>query len=68
MRDGDVIGNGHGGAADDFTRDVELLVTRQDDDGNSFDYVEGFAFVNSDNPVDGHPLVPLDPQETVSNC
>lgn len=49
---------------DDFTRDAELLVTRQDDGGDSFDYVEGFAFINSDNPADGRPSVPLDPQET----
>ena len=49
---------------DDFTRDAELLVTRQDDGGDSFDYVEGFAFVNSNNPADGRPSVPLDPQET----
>ncbi|PQP99267.1 cytokinin dehydrogenase 7 isoform X1 [Prunus yedoensis var. nudiflora] len=44
---------------EDFTRDAELLVTRQDED-DSFDYVEGFAFVNSDNPADGRPSVPLD--------
>ncbi|KAM0968060.1 hypothetical protein ACFX13_016790 [Malus domestica] len=49
---------------DDFTREAELLVTRQDHGGDSFDYVEGFAFVNSDNPADGRPSVPLDPQET----
>ncbi|GMQ02407.1 hypothetical protein CsSME_00048648 [Camellia sinensis var. sinensis] len=44
---------------DDFARDAEILVTRAD--GQSFDYVEGFAFVNSDDPVNGWPSVPLDP-------
>lgn len=43
---------------DDFTRDAEFLVTRPD--GESFDYVEGFVFVNSDDPVNGWPSVPLD--------
>ncbi|KAM1074905.1 hypothetical protein ACFX1X_020098 [Malus domestica] len=33
---------------DDFTQDAELLVTQQDDDGDLFNFVEGFAFVNSD--------------------
>lgn len=47
---------------EDFTRDAELLVTRQDEE-DSFDYVEGFAFVNSDNPADGRPSVPLDPDQ-----
>ncbi|KAH6826301.1 cytokinin oxidase 7 [Perilla frutescens var. hirtella] len=42
----------------DFTRDAESLVTRAD--GDSFDYVEGFVFVNSDDPVNGWPSVPLD--------
>ncbi|XP_057799732.1 cytokinin dehydrogenase 7 [Salvia miltiorrhiza] len=42
----------------DFTRDAESLVTRPD--GDSFDYVEGFVFVNSDDPVNGWPSVPLD--------
>lgn len=44
---------------DEFTRDAEYLVTRQDE-GESFDYVEGFVFVNSDDPVNGWPSVPLD--------
>ncbi|KAF3446107.1 hypothetical protein FNV43_RR11286 [Rhamnella rubrinervis] len=43
---------------EDFTRDAEFLVTQKD--GDSFDYVEGFAFVNSDNPLTGRPTVPLD--------
>lgn len=42
----------------DFTRDAELLVTRPG--GDSFDYVEGFVFVNSDDPVNGWPSVMLD--------
>ncbi|VFQ60772.1 unnamed protein product [Cuscuta campestris] len=41
---------------DEFTRDAESLVTR----GSSFDYVEGFVFVNSDDPVNGWPSVPMD--------
>ncbi|KAK8952213.1 Cytokinin dehydrogenase 11 [Platanthera zijinensis] len=47
----------------DFSRyktDAESLVRREGPD--SFDYVEGFAFVNSDNPVDGYGSVPLDPE------
>ncbi|KAK9273752.1 hypothetical protein L1049_018562 [Liquidambar formosana] len=43
---------------DEFTRAAEFLVTRAEDD--SFDYIEGFAFVNSDDPVNGWPSVPLD--------
>ena len=46
---------------EDFTRDAEFLVTQKD--GDSFDYVEGFAFVNSDNPLTGRPTVPLDPDQ-----
>ncbi|XP_019197064.1 PREDICTED: cytokinin dehydrogenase 7-like [Ipomoea nil] len=42
----------------DFTLDAESLVTRD----NSFDYVEGFVFVNSDDPVNGWPSVLFDPQ------
>lgn len=44
---------------EDFTRDAEWLVTRPD--GMSFDYVEGFVFVNNDDPVNGWSSVPLDP-------
>ncbi|KAF2285040.1 hypothetical protein GH714_037518 [Hevea brasiliensis] len=44
---------------EDFTRDAEWLVTLPE--GASFDYVEGFAFVNSNDPVNGWPSVPLDP-------
>ncbi|KAL3500853.1 hypothetical protein ACH5RR_039946 [Cinchona calisaya] len=43
----------------EFTRDAEFLVTREE--GESFDYVEGFVFVNSDDPVNGWPSIQLDP-------
>lgn len=46
---------------EDFTRDAELLVTRKE--GDMFDYVEGFAFINSDDPLTGRPSVPLDPNQ-----
>lgn len=45
----------------EFARDAESLVTRPD--GDTFDYIEGFAFVNSDDPVNGWPTVPLDPEQ-----
>jgi len=41
---------------DEFTHDAELLITSQE----SFDYVEGFVFVNSDDPVNGWLSVLLD--------
>ncbi|GJN03706.1 hypothetical protein PR202_ga21181 [Eleusine coracana subsp. coracana] len=41
----------------DYTADAEWLVTRPAD--AAFDYVEGFAFVNSDDPVNGWPMVPF---------
>lgn len=41
----------------DYTADAEWLVTRPAD--AAFDYVEGFAFVNSDDPVNGWPSVPI---------
>ncbi|KAL9249458.1 Cytokinin dehydrogenase 7-like protein [Drosera capensis] len=47
------------GIFDEFTRDAEFLVTRPEN-SPSFDYVEGFVFVNSDDPVNGWPSVPLD--------
>ncbi|KAF5748359.1 cytokinin oxidase family protein [Tripterygium wilfordii] len=46
---------------DDFTRDSEWLVSLPE--GDSFDYVEGFVFVNSDDPVDGWPSVKLDAKQ-----
>ncbi|KAJ9550660.1 LOW QUALITY PROTEIN: hypothetical protein OSB04_014705 [Centaurea solstitialis] len=46
---------------DEFTEDAESLITRPE--GDSFDYVEGFVFVNSDDPVNGWPSVVLDPTE-----
>ncbi|KAK9076866.1 hypothetical protein SSX86_005200 [Deinandra increscens subsp. villosa] len=45
----------------EFTRDAESLTTRPE--GESFDYVEGFVFVNSDDPVNGWPSVLLDPDQ-----
>ncbi|XVE70843.1 hypothetical protein DITRI_Ditri10aG0102900 [Diplodiscus trichospermus] len=44
---------------EEFTRDAEFLVTQKE--GESFDYVEGFVFSNNDDPVNGWPSVPLDP-------
>ncbi|KAG1334277.1 cytokinin dehydrogenase 11 [Cocos nucifera] len=44
---------------EDYSRDAEWLVTRADPD--ACDYVEGFAFVNSDDPADGWSSVPLSP-------
>jgi hypothetical protein len=41
----------------EYTADAEWLVTRPPD--AAFDYVEGFAFVNSDDPVNGWPSVPI---------
>ena len=41
----------------DYKQDAESLVTRPEPD--AFDYVEGFAFVNSDDPVNGYGSVPL---------
>ncbi|CAI9095929.1 OLC1v1031967C1 [Oldenlandia corymbosa var. corymbosa] len=44
----------------EFARDAEFLVSLEKE-GDSFDYVEGFMFVNSDDPVNGWPSVQLDP-------
>ncbi|KAI3933842.1 hypothetical protein MKX01_028168 [Papaver californicum] len=46
---------------DEFTNDAELLITRTECD--SFDYIEGFVFVNSDDPVNGWSSVPLSPNK-----
>ncbi|XP_058108575.1 cytokinin dehydrogenase 7 isoform X2 [Magnolia sinica] len=46
------------GDFEEFASDAEFLVTRNECD--SFDYVEGFAFVNSDDPVNGWDSVSLD--------
>lgn len=48
---------------DEFTEDMEWLVTQPEKGGVSFDYVEGFAFVNSDDPVNGCDSVPLHPEQ-----
>lgn len=47
---------------DEFTRDAELLVNLKEK-SESFDYVEGFVFVNSDDTVNGWPSVTLDPAQ-----
>lgn len=44
---------------EEFTQDAEFLVSQPGEE--SFDYVEGFVFVNSDDPVNGWPSVTLDP-------
>ncbi|CAL0322681.1 unnamed protein product [Lupinus luteus] len=43
---------------EDYIRDAEWLVTLGEGDG--FDYVEGFVFVNSDDPCNGWSTVPMD--------
>ncbi|XP_043707726.1 cytokinin dehydrogenase 7-like isoform X3 [Telopea speciosissima] len=43
---------------EEFARDAEFLVS-QEREGESFDYVEGYAFVNNDDPFNGWPTVPL---------
>lgn len=47
---------------DEFTQDTEFLVTQPEGD-DSFDYVEGFVFTNSDDPVNGWQSVPLIPNQ-----
>ncbi|XP_008784471.2 cytokinin dehydrogenase 11-like [Phoenix dactylifera] len=44
---------------EEYSRDAEWLVTRPEP--AAFDYVEGFAFVNSADSVNGWPSVPLSP-------
>ncbi|XP_055819273.1 cytokinin dehydrogenase 7-like isoform X2 [Solanum dulcamara] len=44
----------------EFTHDAELLITSQE----SFNYVEGFVFVNSDDPITGWPSVPLNSNQS----
>ncbi|XP_077236330.1 cytokinin oxidase 7 [Tasmannia lanceolata] len=52
---------------EEFSGDAEFMVSRGE--GNSFDYVEGFAFVNSDDPVNGWDSVPLDSDQRFNpNC
>lgn len=46
----------------EFSRDAESLITRDErGECESFDYLEGFVFANSNDPVNGWPSVPLDP-------
>ncbi|CAO2191715.1 unnamed protein product [Urochloa humidicola] len=42
---------------EEYTADAEWLVTRPAEE--AFDYVEGFAFVNGDDPVNGWPSVAI---------
>ncbi|KAG9157051.1 hypothetical protein Leryth_009093 [Lithospermum erythrorhizon] len=46
----------------EFTKDAESLMT-PGIEADSFDYIEGFMFVNSDDPVNGWATVPLDRQQ-----
>lgn len=41
----------------EYAADAEWLVTRPAE--SALDYVEGFAFVRSDDPVNGWPSVPI---------
>lgn len=46
----------------EYAEDAEWLVSRAAaEGGDEFDYVEGFAFVNADDPVNGWDSVPLVP-------
>ncbi|CAL5001729.1 unnamed protein product [Urochloa decumbens] len=45
------------GSFEEYAADAEWLVTRPPE--AAFDYVEGFAFVNGDDPVNGWPSVPI---------
>lgn len=45
---------------DEFTHDAELLIMSQE----LFNYVEGFVFLNSDDPITGWPSVPLNSNQT----
>ncbi|QHO16742.1 hypothetical protein HN873_033337 [Arachis hypogaea] len=47
---------------EEFSSDAEWLVRREEGE-SCFDYVEGFVFVNSDDPSNGWPTLPLDPQQ-----
>lgn len=49
----------------EFSRDAESLITRSE--GDSLNYVEGFVFVNSDDPVNGWPSVPLDSEQRIES-
>ncbi|XP_020113411.1 cytokinin dehydrogenase 11-like, partial [Ananas comosus] len=46
-------------AFEEYAGDAERLVTRPESDPDRFDYVEGFAFVNGPDPVNGWPSVPI---------
>ncbi|TKY74861.1 Cytokinin dehydrogenase 7 [Spatholobus suberectus] len=44
---------------EDYAGDAEMLVEEEE----CFDYVEGFVLVNSDDPANGWPTVPLGPEQ-----
>lgn len=44
---------------EDYKEDAELLVSRPKPE--AVDYIEGFAFLNSDDPVNGYGSIPLSP-------
>ncbi|PKI44086.1 hypothetical protein CRG98_035523 [Punica granatum] len=50
---------------DEFTQDAESLITAPE--GQSFNYIEGTAVVNSDDPINGWPSVPLHPNQTFNS-
>lgn len=45
----------------DYKVDIESLVARPGQGFDSFDYVEGFAFLNNDDPINGWFSVPFSP-------
>ncbi|KAK6645741.1 hypothetical protein PHAVU_L001656 [Phaseolus vulgaris] len=45
---------------EEYAGDAELLVEEVEE---CFDYVEGFVLVNSDDPANGWPTVPLEPEQ-----
>lgn len=45
---------------EEYAGDAESLVGEVEE---CFDYVEGFVLVNSDDPANGWPTVPLDPEQ-----
>lgn len=47
---------------EDFRADQEMLIGLPE--GKSFDYVEGFVFLNNCDPVNGWPCVPLSPSSS----
>ncbi|CAN4075951.1 unnamed protein product [Withania somnifera] len=48
---------------DEFSDDAESLLVMSSEE-ESFNYVEGFVFVNSDDPINGWPSVPLNSNQS----